>query len=132
MVFHYTFNIELSATSMGGKWINGDTFVDTETTLPRSFCIVQKDGVEWGHGIFISANKVLTVAFVLFESTKSQERVHSNRLTVILPRYDCALQFSSYKVELVVTPSEYKHPSYKFNVAVLIVSYKVEFMIVVF
>ena len=89
----------------------------------QSLCKLEIDGIYKGNGVFISRNKVLTIALILYKFTASKKPIESKRIKVLLPSSEAPNTNKEFNVNRLIIPDKYKHPSYKFNFAILIVSY---------
>ena len=81
------------------------------------------DGKHRSNVVFIAPNRVLTLAFVLFESPTSQDRIKYNRMLIFLPSATDTNGLDVFQVRSAVIPDKYKHPSYTHNIAILEVSF---------
>ena len=90
----------------------------------QSLCRLEIDNKYSGNGVLISRDKVLTIAFILYESQKRTAKpVAAERMKISLPYRAGISADNEYNVDRPIIPHMYKHPSYQANLAILIVSY---------
>ena len=111
--------------------INGRDDIKYTAMLRVNLCRVKMKKSHRGFGIFISPNKVLTAAAVVYSWTRDNQILSKESLRVAFWHYE-EDEIFAFRVADIMIPPEYNHPSFYHNIAVLKVSYYTTYIIILY
>ena len=121
IIFLCTFYVEVGSLCKNPQC---NHHASTSPLIVQSLCKLEVDDEYSANGVFLSRDKVLTVAFILYKSQESITKpIPAERLKILLPSSAAISAYNEYKVNRSIIPDAYKYPSYQYNFAILIVSY---------